>query len=140
LKESKAKTSHKRKDSAKGAQAGEEENAENNALESNDDPLIKYNYAIALNLAGKKNKSLEILREIFHSKEMVFDYPALKNSLAYLDLAILNKDFAAIKSVLEFLEKVKMNIGIVNADPDSISTDNEDGKEPNTKKAEKETR
>jgi len=140
LKESKAKTSHKRKDSAKGAPAGEDENAENNALENNDDPLIKYNYAIALNLAGKKNKSLEILREIFHSKEMVFDYPALKNSLAYLDLAILNKDFAAIKSVLEFLEKIKMNIGIVNADPDSMSTDNEDGKEPNTKKAEKESR
>jgi len=44
------------------------------------------------------------------------------------DLAILNKDFGAIKSVLEFLEKIKMNIGIVNADPDSLSADNEDGK------------
>jgi len=54
------------------------------ALENNDDPLIKYNYAIALNLAGKKNKSLEILREIFHSKDMVYDYLALKNSLTYL--------------------------------------------------------
>jgi len=30
--------------------------------------------------------------------------------------------------VLEFLEKIKMNIGIVNADSDSLSGDNDDVK------------
>lgn len=56
-----------------------------------DDTLIKYNYAVALNLAGKRNKSIEILKEIFEKKDLVCDYVTLKSSLIYL----VRRDFGS---------------------------------------------
>jgi len=45
---------------------------------------MKYNHAIVLNLAGKRNKSIETLKEIFQNKDLVYDYVTLKSSLNYL--------------------------------------------------------
>jgi len=48
-------------------------------------------------------------------------------AINFKDLAINTKDFVAIKSILEFLENIKKNIGIAHVDFDSSSYDSEEG-------------
>lgn len=49
-----------------------------------DNGILKYNYAVALQLAGKKNQSLPLLEELFQNKESIDDYILLKATLGYL--------------------------------------------------------
>ena len=52
--------------------------------ESDEIGILRYNYAVALQLAGKKYQSASLLGEIFQNKEVIDDYVLIKASLSYL--------------------------------------------------------
>jgi hypothetical protein len=88
--------------------------------------ILRYNYAVALQLAGKKYQSAALLGEIFQNKETIDDYVLLKASLAYLELAIIQKDFPLIKLIMDYLETIRKYIGIIRAFPVFSQSDLDD--------------
>ena len=46
--------------------------------------ILRYNYAVALQLAGKRHQSASLLEEIFQNKDNIDDYVLIKASLTLL--------------------------------------------------------
>jgi len=52
--------------------------------ENDENGILRYNYAVALQLAGKRHQSVPLLEEIFQNKESVDYYVLLKATLTHL--------------------------------------------------------
>jgi len=100
-----------------------------NIQENDENGILRYNYAVALQLAGKRHQSVPLLEEIFQNKESVDYYVLLKATLTHLELAILQKDYHTIKTILDYFETIDKYVGIARPTPLNLTSEGEEGSE-----------
>lgn len=84
---------------------------------------------MALQLAGKRHQSVPLLEEIFQNKESVDYYVLLKATLTHLELAITQKDYQTVKTILDYFETIDKYVGIARPTPLNLTSDSEEGSE-----------
>jgi len=135
--------SSNKSDLAKSPGDPEEDLSGGNVQEIDESGILRYNYAVALQLSGKRHQSASLLEEIFQNKDNIDDYVLIKASLTLLEIAITQKDYPLIKLIMDYLERIRKYIGslrafpLTNADSDDESDLKGSAKDVSKEKSEK---